>query len=448
MLIYRFPTFFYTYKLFEPVIGFYSIGDLILDSVIALFILFYIGKNFSYNAIRLDRKNIVFDFVAFILVNALLISALFFLYDLFVQFIITSEFSFEVYSILKLSFESVTALLAFGFAFMILFYVYAEVLRIFNRYLRLSRLLIVTVLVYALIFVINYLFGGFTVWDKLWILAAVAVLTLVGAREEMSFSYVLLIIALLASLIVSDIVIVADNHKFDSTARKLAKKVQNMRDPIAEQLLYDISEKIVQDDVLKVYLSKPASLRLQQKIAHYLYKEYFQGYWKKYDLNVILCSNSFELPQNQMRQICANRYGDLVIHYGQKLNDNVSFISDRNGTIVYLLVVHAPDNDLYIELRPKIVSRKIGYPELLLDTKASRQVVRQVKAARWNFRITGARFTFHGRNFKPDLMSRSKAWPSGCDSTGLPDNRPLPRYMESAKTRLACFRAGTGTRWR
>ncbi len=374
MVVYRIPEFFYSYKLFSPILSGYSIGDLIIDSVLALFLIFFIAHNFSYAAIRLDRRNILFDFMAFLLMTVIVVFLMFLLYDLFVQFIVVSDFSFEVYKILKLSFESVAGILAFGFAIMVVLYTYAQILEVFNKYLRISRLILVIVLVFAGIFALNALLGGVVTWGKLWILLSLSVITLIMTKEDLGVSYVLLLIALFTAIIVTDIIFNANSLKFDRQAKQLADKVQNMRDPVAEQLLKDIEKRLDNDEVLSAYLNKPATARLQQKIAMYLYKEYFQGYWKKYNLNVVLCSNSLDLPQPQSRQTCANRYGTLTTHSGRQLTDKVYFVSKNNGIVTYLIKISSDESDLYIELSPKVLPKKPGYPELLLDTDIQSQI--------------------------------------------------------------------------
>ncbi len=383
MLVYRFPGMLYAYPLFSPVLGFYSIGDLIIDLSILLFVVRYVNARFDYAAVRSDSFKPVYDYVVFSVLSFVLISAMFFFYDLFVNFIVESKLSFEVYKILNLSFESISAILAFGLGFMIIFYVYEKILRTFVRYLRFKGVFSVMLITYLVIFAVNLLFGGVSVMDKLWILFGLVILVLTVFKADLGLSYLMLEIALIAALIVTDVIFVANNHKFEITAKRLAVKVQNLRDPVAEQLLRDLEGKIKSDEVLKVYLEKDLSDRLQQKITHYLYKEYFQGYWKKYDLSVKICTEATGYPDYTNRQVCANRYGELIARNGQRLTDNLNFISNETGIITYLLTLHYGGTDLYIELSPKILPRETGYPELLLDTNIDRQIPENFSYAKY-----------------------------------------------------------------
>ncbi len=367
MLIYRFPPQLYALSLFKPVLFSYSVGDLIIDVGLVTFIFALLLKKVQYYDIRPESANITFDIISFAVVTTTIFSLIFLIFDFFIQFIIHWKI-IELQRIFSLDFVSFWAILASGFSFIVLFYVFYKSVLLFKKYLTNRLIFIVTFVVYLVIFGLNIVFGGVDYWGKLWILLAVFILFLFGIKHELGISYLMLIIAALSALISTSIIFYSNDKKLALEAKKVANRVENLRDAVAEQLIRELEPKLLNDQILADYLTKTASLNLQNKIQHYLLKEYFQGYWKKYNIKIVLCGNSTQLPSSQDKQACANNYGNLIIKYGHRLSKTANFINKKDGTVVYLIYLKNHENDIYIELSPKIMPKEIGYPELLLDT--------------------------------------------------------------------------------
>ncbi len=413
MLIFRSPGIIYKLQLFSPIVPHYSVGDLFIDSFLAGIILIYITRKFKYSDIRPERTNIKFDVIAFSVINLFFIALLFGLYDLFYSFIIKSNISFEIFKITQLSISSFCAIISFGTALLMIFYSYYKSFVNFSKYLSSINLLIITLVIYALLLGINMAFGDINIPGKLWILFAISTLLYFSLRKKLSFSYLLIIIAIISTIVASNIIYSANNKKYDIQAKKVANKVKNLRDAVAEQLLKEMQPKLDSDVILKTYLNKSGTIFLEKKIKHYLEKEYFLGYWRKYNLKLTLCSNSLNLPSSQNRQNCANLYGELINKFGYRIANNLEYINKTDGTVVYLLKISGTNNDLYIELSPKVMPKKIGYPELLLDTIIQNPIPKNFSYAKYkNLKLIFKSGTFeypsYGKIFGSHLDSYVK----------------------------------------
>ncbi len=367
MLIYRFPQQLYALPLFKPVLLNYSVGDLIIDVGLIVLIFALLLKKVHYYDIRPESTDIKFDIISFSVVTTAIVSLIFLLFDFFAQFIVHWKV-IELQRIFSLDFVSLWAILIFGFSIIVLFYVFYRSVLLFKKYLPNSLIFIIIITVYAIIFGLNIIFGGVGYLAKLWILLSLFILFLFSIKRQLSITYLMLIISALSALISTSIIYYSNGKKLALDAKKVAVKVENLRDAVAEQLIRELEPKLLNDQILADYLSKPASLNLQNKIQHYLLKEYFQGYWKKYNIKIVLCGNSSQLPPSQDKQLCANNYGNLIIKFGHRLSETANFINKKDGTVVYLIYLKNHQNDIYIELSPKIMPKEIGYPELLLDT--------------------------------------------------------------------------------
>ena len=367
MLIYRVPHQLYALDLFKPIFFNYSVGDLIIDVGLTVFIFALLFKKIHYYDIRPESQSITFDVITFSVLSTAIISLIFLFFDVFAQFIIHWKV-IELQRIFSLDFVSLLVILTFGFSLIVLFYVFYKAIVLFKKYLPNRLIFIIIIAVYLVIYGLNIVFGGIDYPGKLWILLSIFILFLFGIKRELSLTYLMLFIAALSAFIATSIIDFSNNKKLALEAKSASSKVENLRDAVAEQLIRELEPKLLKDEILGDYLNKPTSLNLQKQIQHYLLKEYFQGYWKKYNVKIIICGNSLQIPPSQEKQICANNYGNLIIKYGHRLSNNANFINKKDGTVVYLIFIKNPKNDLYIELSPKIMPKEIGYPELLLDT--------------------------------------------------------------------------------
>ncbi|NQU84837.1 MAG: sensor histidine kinase, partial [Mariniphaga sp.] len=162
--------------------------------------------------------------------------------------------------------------------------------------------------------------------------------------------------------------------------RSFAFNLVTEADPVAELLLTNIQNRINVDSVIP-------SILIQQyedikPLEDYLNRTYFGGYiGEEYDVQIIHCSDTTELdiqPDNIIAP-CFPYFEEKIKIEGLQLKGtNFYYMDNMNGLITYFGELNYPlmyDSlgvSVFIELNSKIVSKGIGYPELLMDKSMKR----------------------------------------------------------------------------
>ncbi len=195
-------------------------------------------------------------------------------------------------------------------------------------------------------------------------------------KKKYHYSFFILIIFISSVYVVlftSETIKIKEQDK----AKVLISKLQTERDMVAEHLLTNQEQKIQEDQTVEELIKEETDEK-SDKIYNYLAKKYFRGYFKKYDLDILICCNceDFE-PANQL-EYCAKYYGKQVDDYGIKLqNSNFYYLDNHNGRLSYFGSVNYNDNQtaytLYIMLDSKLITSEVGYPDLLIEGKIKNQ---------------------------------------------------------------------------
>ncbi len=150
----------------------------------------------------------------------------------------------------------------------------------------------------------------------------------------------------------------------------------NERDETAEYFLREINNRIEKDTVLQQIISD-VNYEQDLKVHEYLMRKYFYGFWEKYTLSVVLCGNTEIYTEENQAANCKGYYLKKLKKYGKKINStNFWFVNDNTGKIIYTGIIELPINkdqrnlSLYITLNERLVSKRLGYPKLLIDKSA------------------------------------------------------------------------------
>ncbi len=154
-------------------------------------------------------------------------------------------------------------------------------------------------------------------------------------------------------------------------------KLSSEHDPVAEMLFVEMSMAIRNDSIFALYLNQPY-IDIDQVITR-LERNYFTGYWTKYDLQVTVCrpadSVYIEPPEDESFH-CYSFFDEMISENGiQITGSDFYFLDNLNGRISYLASIpyyrSESEHRVFIELDSKILSEELGYPELLLDDNYS-----------------------------------------------------------------------------
>ena len=144
-------------------------------------------------------------------------------------------------------------------------------------------------------------------------------------------------------------------------------------DPVAEMYLSDIEKRLVNDQALIALLMQNDDN--EDRIHEHLKKNYFYGYWKRYDFETVVCwsgANLFIETEN-LTTNCYNYFNDLIDLQGDSI-DNCNyfyFMDNDNGQTSYFARVPFLEGDasmettLYCEINSTPIFSGLGYPELL-----------------------------------------------------------------------------------
>ncbi len=165
-------------------------------------------------------------------------------------------------------------------------------------------------------------------------------------------------------------------------------KLSSEHDPVAEMLFGDLSMVIRNDSIFAHFLNQPY-IDIDQVVSR-LERNYFSGYWSKYDLWVTVCrpDDEVELPDDEL-QHCYTFFDGMILESGIEITgSDFYFLDNLNGRISYLAVIpyHLAEGEhrVFIELDTKILSEELGYPELLLDSKYDAYTSSDFSYARYN----------------------------------------------------------------
>jgi len=168
-------------------------------------------------------------------------------------------------------------------------------------------------------------------------------------------------------------------------------KLSSEHDPVAEMLFSEMSMAIRNDSVLGTFMGHPY-IEIDPLIEH-LRRNYFYGYWSKYDLRITVCrpadSLYLEPPDDLWLPSCYEFFEEMVSTQGIGIaGSDFWFLENLNGRISYLGAVpyyqSGSEHKLFIELDSKILSEALGYPELLLDKRYTSFTPHDFSYARYN----------------------------------------------------------------
>ncbi len=168
----------------------------------------------------------------------------------------------------------------------------------------------------------------------------------------------------------------------------LAFELMREDDPVAENMLSDIETELKSDEKIRYLMAESEKKsNMEQELYSYLREEYFDGYFTRYNLQVIPCygeQSTIQLTQNGLVYNCYNYFQDMIDVFGTRINRRSDFycLDDNDGRASYFGIIKINNKEreerLYIELNKKPNTQEIGYLELLTNNR-DRLDTRQLK---------------------------------------------------------------------
>jgi signal transduction histidine kinase len=185
----------------------------------------------------------------------------------------------------------------------------------------------------------------------------------------------MIFLLVLASLFCTIFLTKYNNFKENEKRKSLAQRLSSSNDFIAEYLFKGLEKNISSDNYINQSITD--SMIDETKLAEYITKKYFNGYWEKYKIQITICgyndSLSFQPGSNSLK--CKDFFNNLISSIGKPSdNKNLFILNYETGGSSYISSINILKDTLkqktiYIELNSKFIPKGLGYPELLIDKK-------------------------------------------------------------------------------
>lgn len=381
----KFPNLFYDTKLFSP--GLYaeseylpSLGDLLLNTLLASFIIYLFNR---YIHINKNRERLS-QLVRYSLGIGLFLLVLFIapvVFNLLKGLVLNSNISFNINNLFALNPYSYIAFIIFG-------------ILIFTTFLLADKLLSCAVyhinnnktvwLLYSVAAIATFLVSPeFTVDNIVYhlFITLIGVLIIINKLStKQSYGFTLSLSIILSSAVFSTYIISYNAVQKEHLNRVvMGSKLAQDNDPILEFLFTEVEAKINTDSILHSYLVPGIDEGSTSKDLNELY---FNGYWDKYEIKASFFGND----NCQLRVVSTSEKHDAQFFEQQIREIGVPTYSPNfyltdlgNGRVSYLAKIklakyykgYTYQGTLYVEFASKYNIGEIGYPTLLLDRKLS-----------------------------------------------------------------------------
>ncbi|MEN8119746.1 MAG: ATP-binding protein [Bacteroidota bacterium] len=379
MLEFKYPFHIYSLDFFDPqyfaVSYFYpSLGDflinamLILFFVISFFILFRKGRFVR----KMGKKSNLVKYLSGFAFFILLISFFHIIVNYIESLVLNSSLTLDAYKVLEFSVLSLISYFVIAILIIALI-ILVDYIFFIGKHLFKKRYFVIVFLFALSFFYVFALILNVDVSIKSipFLLSLLPLFFYIhyGAKKyHYSFYIVIIFISsIYVVLFTSETMKIKEQDK----AKVLISKLQTERDLVVEHLLINLEQKISEDKPLEKLINNPSNEK-SEMVSDYLLKKYFKGYFKKYDLDIRICSNHNNIKSSNQLEDCAKYYGKQVVDYGKKLKkSNFYYLDNHNGRLSYLgsvnYDVEQTSYTLYLILDSKLITSEIGYPDLLIE---------------------------------------------------------------------------------
>ncbi|MFA8298659.1 MAG: ATP-binding protein [Hyphomicrobiales bacterium] len=353
-----------------------SLGDLIINTI-----LIFISAQFFYHTQRpatsikesgsIQRNTII-------TILGLLVA----LYEIWIfgiarGLIINSNIVLDLNNILVLNFYSLIAFLVITLLLISFFYIIIRVLLLIKEY---SENKSYTYIILTLTPIVVFLVHSdeiLSIVSFFNILILYLIFFLAQRKNPNPFSPSAFILYLL--LISGSYTVILQNTlatKEHEQRELLSVRLSETSDPILEYSFSNIEKKIQTDSTLIKMLVKYDSGRLgEEKIIDYLNTTYFKGIWEQYSFFIWVCPEGEMINGDEEAVDCYQFFNDIISNYGNSTSSpHLIAIKEVVGHARYLgKFTFFKDSDttpttrIYIDIFSKLLRKRLGYPELLVD---------------------------------------------------------------------------------
>ena len=387
---FRFPAILYESDLFSPV--YYassdilpSLGDLFINMVLILQISWYTYQGLNRSSRPVSLKKIPRNII--LVTGVILTGFLFHGMNLLIQsLVINSNIPFNLEGLFNLSVLSITGFtVVAGIMLAFLYFFYSLSRWIYHAGNSPISFLIAGLLVSVFYAAYILVIGEFNPYYSLFLAVLFVTFYLQHRKKPIGFiqlSQTVLFIFLLAILANYSLNVYNKHHELEKR-KLLALHLTEYRDSLAEYKFSKVSNEMVFDDTLSQQLRKVQDHpEAEQEVINYLTNTYFNGYWSKFRVQIVICYSGKKLeikPENTIVE-CCDYFNDIILKNGKQTSVSDLYFFDNALDMMYYTGRITLDPALtglkmpffiYVEITSKINYFALGYPQLLLDKNIS-----------------------------------------------------------------------------
>lgn len=353
-----------------------SLGDVFINTLLILFVMiqFFVGFRIPDKVYRgKNPGNTITIALLIVILTA------FFIYTQYTvsNLIFHSTISFEFYKAASLTVYTFIGILIIAMHFAVILLIANKLLGVCKLRCKFIRVILMFLGISSGIFLALYLIdyrldiGSYIALTFIFVPLAVLHYRKVPPGNYTAMALMAILFSAYSVYIISH----NSNKKMMDKMAVLAENLSAQHDPVAEYLLEDISDRLIDDENLYRYLFY---LNIGDKQMHeFLQGNYFNGFWNKYMMIYSICDPGDDIIVNDTACHCYNWYDEKMDQEKsmQLPGTKFYFLDSQNGRVSYLgrLTYFSPDStdeiSLFIELYSRLVAEELGFPELLLDEK-------------------------------------------------------------------------------
>ncbi len=369
-----FKTGFFSFGFLFP-----SVGDLILNIQLGLFITIVIARNMCLKTDRLIQHKTLFasflisGIIACVYINLIFIEQV--LFHSSIELTFNSLYSFDL-----LSYFLLIVLVLITISFFLVTYRFSKML--FGLSIS-NRVLIGFFISEVALF--QYIMSQIVEFGYLPSIVLVVYFILIFLYRERPTNQNRFVFFILTMVLFSGLLTTMYYHlsqrKSDSEQKLTAFKLGLEKDPMFEFLYADIAEKIGNDTLLQriVYSVDSTIENVDQLVYNHFKNNYLVGYIERYSTEITVCSQFENLniqPENYVIS-CDKYFADIIENTGIPTDDpSLFYIEDNSQGTYYISKLTIPQRietgesaTIFLEFYFKYIPEGLGYPELLVDER-------------------------------------------------------------------------------
>jgi two-component system, NtrC family, nitrogen regulation sensor histidine kinase NtrY len=386
LLYFEVPHFLYRTDLFSPV--YYassfispSLGDLVMNSLLWLTLawIFYSKFNFSIEKFRQGIK--IFLGLILMLISGVLF---YFLLSTTRRMVIDSNVELNLNNIFNIDIYSVLGFFAMTSLVMAFFLVTSRLNTLIckcglNKWIYIGFALLTSLLIIPMFPREADHTPGF-IYPAMLFIYLLSFLYFSGKTAEYRTISGALIYIVLFSSITTFVLDFYYNVKERQKIKILAVELSSQRDPLMEYEFSRAKSQMYKDStLLRLIENRKKNKQTDSEVISYLQKDYFNNFWKKYDLMITVCQPQEVLniqPQAYLSN-CYDYFKGLVTAPGaDSVGPGLYFLNNKTENNNYIAIIDFPDKNgqtgytvkIFVELFYKYISESgLGYPDLLID---------------------------------------------------------------------------------